>query len=437
MINMPVYTTIDDYIKKDSAYTALIRQIAQQNKWGSPTDWYEVNQKMIQSIDREALRPYNGSAIGFVMDNIQYPYKVFLFKHKPQGYWRREGRVNIGHAREYVDWLCETKGYTQHDDMYKLVVRDFKENGGGGLLDVYDCCVWKVLQSCYPEVVWYPWLFNQTVSGVWNDPANHVKFIEYAEGKLGITAQEDWYRFDSRKVWELPGGQGFLANHYSGSLKRLLRLKYPELKSYKFERTENGYWKDPKNVQAYLQDLFNHLGYTNMEDWYKVGRQDFQDFHGGGLIDGRHPYWGVITENIQYEWEPRKFIKRAYSKRACAVLDELSRQLGVPIRHAQNHPDGEFRIKGTRYSADGFIEEHGLVVEYHGCIYHGCIQCYPDRDMEAAFGGRKQETYDDLFEKTTQRTTIIRELGYRVVEIWGCSDLNDATIEIKKMIMRV
>ena len=54
-------------------------------------------------------------------------------------------------------------------------------------------------------------------------------------------------------------------------------------------RVPNGYWKDIENFKIYMKWLGRKLGYTNMEDWYKISQKDFRkNSPGGSLINQPH-----------------------------------------------------------------------------------------------------------------------------------------------------
>jgi hypothetical protein len=409
---------MESFVKMDSPYKELILTIAREHTWNTPDNWYNVSQKIIEKHDKNALRKFGMSAIKFVKEHIDYDYKVFLFKIKPQGYWNE-----IKHVKEYMLWLYDIMEYKELNDWYKVRVSDFKKYKGNGLLDKYNNTIIKILEDCYKEVVWYPWLFHTTTNGTWCDPSNHLKYLNWLECKLNIKNPEDWYRYDCKMIEKEPGGS-ILQNHYQHSLKRFLKIKYSNLKSYMFNVTENGYWDNKDNIKGYLNDLFQHLGYKSNDDWYKTSADELYEYYGGGLLDkGFNPWWKIITENIDYKWEIGKFKKRGYSNQACKIMETLSKILSeklaknIYIRHAQNHADGEFDPPNTNYSVDGYIEEYKIIIEFHGCIFHGCPLCYPNENEMNPFGGTNYDKYN----ATNIRKQKLIELGYNLLEIWGCS----------------
>ena len=67
---------------------------------------------------------------------------------------------------------------------------------------------------------------------------------------------------------------------------------------------------------------------------------------------------------------------------------------------------------------DGYHSETKTVFQYHGCHWHGCRKCYPqDRDKII---DRNDQTREDRFKATQNRTAWLRKAGYRVIEVWAC-----------------
>jgi hypothetical protein len=107
---------------------------------------------------------------------------------------------------------------------------------------------------------------------------------------------------------------------------------------------------------------------------------------------------------------------QGYSQKAIDCLDALSEHLGIGIQHKLSDT-GEHRIEGTRYQADGYNEQHRALFEFHGCAYHGCMQCYPERNKLDMFG---KKTMDELYTRTQKKKDHCIQQGYIYVEIWEC-----------------
>lgn len=82
------------------------------------------------------------------------------------------------------------------------------------------------------------------------------------------------------------------------------------------------------------------------------------------------------------------------------------------IQHARNL--GEFVIPGTRYKADGYIESLNTIFEFHGDFWHGNPELYDENEMNPRVG----ITYGELYNKTIEKSKVILDKGYNLIEIW-------------------
>jgi len=65
---------------------------------------------------------------------------------------------------------------------------------------------------------------------------------------------------------------------------------------------------------------------------------------------------------------------------------------------------------------DGYHHKTRTVFQYHGCPFHGCPKCYPNR-QEVITNGK---TAEQLYQATMNRTAFLRKNGYKVIEAWAC-----------------
>jgi hypothetical protein len=100
-----------------------------------------------------------------------------------------------------------------------------------------------------------------------------------------------------------------------------------------------------------------------------------------------------------------------YSKVAIKWIESISKD----IQHAENI--GEYCIKGTKYKVDGYDEKTNTIYEFHGCFWHGCFKCYPEREE---MNPVSKKTFGELYENTIKRIEDLKSLGYDVVEKWNC-----------------
>jgi hypothetical protein len=105
--------------------------------------------------------------------------------------------------------------------------------------------------------------------------------------------------------------------------------------------------------------------------------------------------------------------KKHYSFIAIEWLKWIQKAHPYPIQHAKN--EGEFRIPNTKYAADGYCKTTNTVFEFFGDLYHGNPEKYnPDDEFKL----NPNKTYGQLYQKTLDKISKIRELGYNLVFIW-------------------
>ena len=116
---------------------------------------------------------------------------------------------------------------------------------------------------------------------------------------------------------------------------------------------------------------------------------------------------------------------KRYSKKAIKYLEFIASYNNIEIKHQLN--GGEYKIKQSRYSADGYCEKTNTVYEFHGTIYHGDPRfCNPN---EYNYLGKN---YGELYQKTLEREQFIKDSGYNLVVIWE-RDWNNAIKCVKRI----
>ena len=118
----------------------------------------------------------------------------------------------------------------------------------------------------------------------WNDVTNRRKYLSELATLLGFEQMEDWYKvklsdFSSHK------GENLLLS-FENSPFKLLKSSFPEYdwKPWNFLQTSKEVWDDINIQQEYLKDLASKLGFTSMEDWYKIKQHDFLKTMEGNLL---------------------------------------------------------------------------------------------------------------------------------------------------------
>ena len=132
---------------------------------------------------------------------------------------------------------------------------------------------------------------------------------------------------------------------------------------------------------------------------------------------------GEKVEAPQTAYEKAFYPKHKASKESIQWLEYVAKHWKIPIHHAMSGHGGERWIE--KRPVDGYNHEKKLVFQYHGCYWHGCPKCYPDRNKIIERGDRTRE---DLFQATKRRTAYLRKEGYKVIECWAC-EVGDKYVE--------
>ena len=106
--------------------------------------------------------------------------------------------------------------------------------------------------------------------------------------------------------------------------------------------------------------------------------------------------WKIKQSNVAVTW-----------------LSYISEKEDLYIQHVRN--GGEKRV--GPYSLDGYCEETNTAYEFQGCFWHGCPECFKDRDTVNPIS---QKTMEELYMNTKKKLKFLKDQGYRVVEKWGC-----------------
>ena len=106
--------------------------------------------------------------------------------------------------------------------------------------------------------------------------------------------------------------------------------------------------------------------------------------------------WKIKQSNVAVTW-----------------LSYISEKEDLYIKHVRN--GGEKRV--APYSLDGYCEETNTAYEFQGCFWHGCPECFKDRDTMNPIS---QRTMEELYMNTKKKVKFLKDQGFRVVEKWGC-----------------
>lgn len=104
-----------------------------------------------------------------------------------------------------------------------------------------------------------------------------------------------------------------------------------------------------------------------------------------------------------------------YFQETNTYLDQYNQKSKYYIQHAEN--GGEVKLPGIPGSVDGYIASHNIVLEFYGCLFHGCPKCKPDRHKMMFIN----KTPEQVYQKTLTKSQKINLAGYHLIEMWECN----------------
>lgn len=88
------------------------------------------------------------------------------------------------------------------------------------------------------------------------------------------------------------------------------------------------------------------------------------------------------------------------------------------IAHARNQGKHSILTPARIMRVDGYDERTRTIYKFHGCLFHGCPRCYPQRNQYSK--SSPDRNMQELYEATLAKTALLRAMEYTVVEMWEC-----------------
>ena len=287
-------------------------------------DWYQITaQQIIAFYGRGLLGYYNNSPMKFVMDMFpEHNWKGYKFTKCSTLYWKE-----MHNHESYAYDLGEHLGYTEIKDWYQITTQQIIDFYGSGLLQsYYNGSPMKFIMDMFPDYDWKGYKFGSAPNGYWDKIKNRIEYANDLCEHLGYTKMKDWYQITAQQILDFYG-YGLLSHYYNGSPMQFVMGMFPEhnWKGYKFGSAPNGYWDPISNRKNYAYDLGEHLGYTEIKDWYQITTQQIIDFYGWGLLGGYYngsPMKLVMDMFPDYHWDISKFSNHKTEKIVLKFLEK-------------------------------------------------------------------------------------------------------------------
>ena len=193
-------------------------------------------------------------------------------------------------------------------------------------------------------------------------------------------------------------------------------------------------WLDSINGQNYQHDFHlcwdferndvqNPLSLTKYDDtiyWFKCE------------FNHRHPYQTSLRNFNYGERCPtcKGVIQYGTSREEWACIEFFQLLWKEKAQYHLNE-NGQFTVEGVG-KVDGFFPSiegiypfrdprekqlKGLIIEYHGCHYHGCRFCYRNRNQ---INSKCEKSVENCYRETIKRDTEIINSRYKLISVWSC-----------------
>jgi hypothetical protein len=149
----------------------------------------------------------------------------------------------------------------------------------------------------------------------------------------------------------------------------------------------------------------------------------------------------ICKEHGKFQQTPDAFLRGyngcikcsniGYSKPQIQWLEFLEIYYNIYIQHMGNS-NQEYKIKNTKWKADGYCKETNTIFEYHGNYFHGNPKIFNPEDINTLC----KATYGDLYKKTLEREQKIKDLGYNLEVMWE-SDWNKINKSVTKLQQKI
>eukprot|EP01114_Cavostelium_apophysatum_P012589 TRINITY_DN2854_c0_g1_i1.p1 TRINITY_DN2854_c0_g1~~TRINITY_DN2854_c0_g1_i1.p1 ORF type:complete len:464 (+),score=89.13 TRINITY_DN2854_c0_g1_i1:116-1507(+) len=287
--------------------------------------------------------------------------------HVPRNHWN-----NLENQRAFLQKFSKQRDKTDLDHWYSVQSRDVAEEGGSGLLKIYDGSVMRIVMANYPEHDWKIWRFSPVESGFWIDKRNQRAFFDDLGKQLGMKTWEDWYQIKTTDV-QLHG-RGLL-NHYGNSLVKAITTIFPEhqWKIWKFEKITEGFWQNRDHQRDFLADLAKFHNFNSWEDWYRVTNQMIR-VHGGAsllILYGGSAMKAIMSVFPEHHWKLWKFSNAPDGywddvNNAREVIECVSKELNI------KRMDDWYRVTREQLNDLGLstlLARHGGLIPLLGAVF--------------------------------------------------------------------
>jgi hypothetical protein len=448
--------------------------LQQKLKFQNMSDWYNIKtDDFIQNGGKTLLKKYNDSPLRVLMSVYpEYQWQPWRFGKTTSGYWKEDNNV-----AEYMQWLANQLNITCQDDWYSIKKKDFIENYGTTLLkrfnnspksllesffnlnrnwDQKSTMEWmdalgkklnfkykedwyklkykdlernggreilkklgspaKVVMYAYPNYEWQWWRFQSMDKDIWDDHKSAIQYLNWLKDELGYRNMDDWYKI-SKKNFSQNGG-AYLLKIYNNSPAKLLATIYPEREwqVWKFRCEDGNIWEDSNNALKYANWLMEVMGWTSMENWYEIRKEDLIKRGGSSLLKKYGGSTAIMVMSIfpgqdWKEWRFAEVPKGFFSdpNKLRTYFEEVGSIIGI---HSQEDWENASPYLLLSYGLKDLLKEHGTLQE-------ALKFAYPERQWN--------------FSGTSKGQTLLKQYIHRILEEYKYEDQVQENVRISNL----
>lgn len=346
-----------------------------------PTDWYGGISKQ-DFIDfgfkEKKFNKYlhhSNDLIKKLFSNIDFEFVEWMFKRVVSGFWKDKNNILL-----YLRWFEIEMGWNNPDDWYKITEKDIYNHNGGYLFTFYKSS--ELSSILYPNHIYYPWKFKQTIGAFWKDKNNIILYLKWLENELGWNKEEDWYNI-SQKILIKNYGSNLL-----NTIKNLYDIPsvlYPnfDFDIHKFNTVGKKYWNNFENLRPIIIEFYKE--YNRMPTFFECKN-----------INGKNIVSGILRQG---------------------GINKIAKKLGIQTLNQFKVLSGDVVRSSYEIIFSNFLFLNNIPFQYEGKIIDDCKYEYDFKIEEYYIEIWGMMHRDDYCEKRILKEMVYKDNNLKLISI--------------------
>jgi Zn finger protein HypA/HybF involved in hydrogenase expression len=193
-----------------------------------------------------------------------------------------------------------------------------------------------------------------------------------------------------------------------------LKIVCPEHGIFEQEPNNHLFGKGcPQCKSEKLSDIFTKSPESFFDDAIRVHGTKY-DYSRTQYINARTKVVIICPMHGEFEQEANSHLMGHGCPDCPSTVSKLETiwldSLGIPIEYRQK----TLFVHGQRVRPDAYDPTTNTIYEFYGDYWHGNLNKYAANKMN----NQLNKTFGELYDKTMQRETLLREAGYNLITIW-------------------